>query len=183
MKSNILKIFFTLLFVSLNAQDKYMTRSGNISFEASVPAFDEVNAVNKNATALLNIKTGDFAALALVKGFKFKIALMEEHFNENYLESDDFPKATFKGKIDDFDIEKINKVDEKYVLNGELSIHGQSKKIKIHPLISLKEGKILMNGSFKVMIKDFDIKIPSIVKGQIAEEVNITFDFELDQKK
>jgi len=182
MKKNALMLIFTFLFVSLNAQDKYMTRSGNLSFEASVPTFDEVEADNKNVTALLNIKTGDFATLALVKAFKFKIALMEEHFNENYLESDDFPKATFKGQFENFDMAKLNEGEQKHVLNGELTIHGQTKKIKLYPMLSIKDGKITMNTSFKINLEDYGVEIPSIVKGQIAEDVHTVLNFELTAK-
>ena len=75
------------------SQGKFLTKSGAITFEASVPSFEEVKATNDKVTAIINTETSDIAALALVKGFRFKVALMEEHFNENYAESDKFPKA------------------------------------------------------------------------------------------
>ena len=78
------------------SQSKYLTKSGLLNFEASVEAFEEIKATNNNVTAILNTENGQFAALALVKGFRFKNALMEEHFNENYAESDEHPKAIFK---------------------------------------------------------------------------------------
>ena len=84
------------------SQSKLITKTGKITFEASVPAFEEVKAKNESVTCILNTENGEIATLALIKGFRFKIALMEEHFNENYIESDRYPKATFKGKIDDF---------------------------------------------------------------------------------
>src|SRR5688572_15543260 len=93
-----------LLAGSLSAQDKLVTKNGKITFEASVPSFEEVKATNAASTFVLNPKTGEFASLALMKGFRFKVALMEEHFNENYIESDKFPKATFRGKIEGFDL-------------------------------------------------------------------------------
>ena len=97
------KIFLTItLFASLTllAQDKMITKTGKITFEASVPAFEEVKAKNDGVTCVLNAKTGEIASLALIKGFRFKLALMEEHFNENYINSDSYPKSTFKGKIE-----------------------------------------------------------------------------------
>ena len=96
--------FFLLLGASTFAQQKYLTKTGQISFEASVPSFEEVAAKNNSVTAILNTENGEFAALVLVKAFRFKNALMEEHFNENYAESHLYPKATFKGKIKDYNI-------------------------------------------------------------------------------
>src|SRR6187549_3993369 len=95
-------LLMTLLSVAgfVSAQDKMITKTGKVTFEASVPAFEEVKAKNETATCVLNPTTGEIASLALMKGFRFKIALMEEHFNENYIESDKYPKATFKGKIE-----------------------------------------------------------------------------------
>ena len=98
---------FTLLSVNIYAQDKYMTKTGTVNFEASVPSFEEVAASNKSVTAILNTENGEFAALTFVKAFKFKNALMEEHFNENYAESSEYPKAIFKGKISNFNIRNI----------------------------------------------------------------------------
>ena len=84
-----------------------ITRSGEIKFEASMPAFEEVAAKNNTVSCIFDKSTGDIAVLALVKAFRFKVPLMEEHFNENYIESDKFPKATFKGKVTNFDAAKV----------------------------------------------------------------------------
>lgn len=178
----ILILLTFLMSISLSAQDKYITRNGVINFEASVATFEEIKAHNKNVTAIINTKNGDFAALVLIRGFKFKIALMEEHFNENYMDSDDFPKATFKGNILDFDFERTKKQSNVYVLEGSLTIHGITKKFKTNTAIKIVSNKILMNGTVKINISDFDIKIPSIVKGKISEEVTIDLDFELSPK-
>ena len=90
-------------------------------------AFEEIKATNNNVTAILNTENGQFAALALVKGFRFKNALMEEHFNENYAESDEFPKAIFKGELTGFSIENIQTT---YSINGTLSFHGVTKALE-----------------------------------------------------
>ena len=82
---------------------KMMTRGGEVRFEASMPAFEEIAGTNSNVSCILDESNGDFVALVLVKAFKFKSPLMEEHFNENYMESSKFPKSTFKGKISNFD--------------------------------------------------------------------------------
>ena len=97
-------LFFICCTSLANSQEKYWTRSGTLTFEASMPAFEEVKATNENVTAILNTTDGTFAALALVKGFRFKNALMEEHFNESYIESNRYPKAIFKGQLLNFDV-------------------------------------------------------------------------------
>jgi hypothetical protein len=178
-------IFILTLFAcicSLNAQDKFITRSGNLNFEASVSSFEDIKAKNNSTTALFNVKNGEFAALVLIKGFKFKIALMEEHFNENYMESDEFPKATFKGKLQGFDVKKLDNNEQQYILEGTLTIHGIAKKIATTVSIKKITNSIMMLGSFKISPKKFNIKIPSIVKNKIAKEIIIDFNFELNPK-
>ena len=100
-------LFLFIGILPVSAQ-KYATKTGSLKFEASVESFEEVAAENKNTSAILESSTGEIAVLTLMKGFRFKIALMEEHFNENYVESDKFPKATFKGKVEDFDASKLS---------------------------------------------------------------------------
>jgi len=102
-------LFFICCTSLANSQEKYWTRSGTLTFEASMPAFEEVKATNENVTAILNTTDGTFAALALVKGFRFKNALMEEHFNESYIESNRYPKAIFKGQLLNFDVRNLEK--------------------------------------------------------------------------
>ena len=106
MKNTILLVF---VFFALNIgfAQKMITRSGEIKFEASMPTFEEIAAKNNTASCIFDTSTGEIAALVLVKAFRFKVPLMEEHFNENYMESSKFPKATFKGKIVNFDSSKI----------------------------------------------------------------------------
>ena len=95
---------FLLLAVTIAfGQSKYMTKSGSMSFEASQPTFEPIEATHSAVSALLNADTGELAVLALVRGFRFPLALMEEHFNENYIESHQYPKTSFKGSITDFD--------------------------------------------------------------------------------
>lgn len=102
------------------SQEKMISKSGKVTFEASVPSFEEVKAVNKSVTFVLNLATGEIASLALVKGFRFKVALMEEHFNENYIESDQYPKAVFKGKIEGFDVNSLTVDFKIFTINGKL---------------------------------------------------------------
>ena len=174
-----------LLFISINftAQTKYITKTGNITFEASVPSFEEVKASHNVVTAIINTDNGEFAALVLVKGFRFKNALMEEHFNENYAESDQYPKATFKGKITDFSIEKLKNNENSFHANGELSFHGKTVKINKTALkIELNDDEIIITGDFQTNAGDFDIDIPKVVQNKIANNIVVSFNFNLVKK-
>lgn len=165
------------------SQAKYLTKTGNVNFEASVPAFEEVKASNNTVTAIIDSQNGEFAALVLIKGFRFKNALMEEHFNENYAESDQYPKATFKGIIMDFDSNHLNDLLTPFNFNGSLNFHGKVKQID-NGIIQISKSKdcIIVKGNFKVNAADFDIKIPSIVKNKIADDIDVIFDFKLKKK-
>ena len=177
--------FLALLFISINAigQSKYLTKTGSLDFEASVPSFEEVAAKNESVTAILNTANGEFAALALVKAFRFKNALMEEHFNENYAESDEYPTATFKGKIENFDFDTLSETNSYFHIDGSLTFHGVTKSLKGTPLtIKMVDDKIILSGKFKVMVSDFDIEIPKIVANKLSNEVDIDFRFELVKK-
>lgn len=175
-------LLITLFFLSFNsfAQQKYLTKTGTIGFEASVPAFEEVAATNKSVTAIIDTSNGEFAALALVKAFRFKNALMEEHFNENYAESSNYPKAIFKGHIEDFSMDLISTSKNPFKVTGLLTFHGVTRKIdNCEATISKTEKGILMEGNFQVKASDFDIQIPSVVRSKIAEDILIRFNFEM----
>lgn len=161
------------------AQSKFSTRSGTLTFEASVPSFEEVKATNEEVSAILNPETGEFATLALVKAFRFKVALMEEHFNENYIESSEYPKTTFKGVIADFAIASLNETPTKYNVRGVLQLHGVDKEIATSVLLSIKDGKVILETQFELSPKDFDIKIPNIVSSKIAETVIVSGNYSL----
>ena len=171
-----------LLFLSfgfIHAQDKLITKTGKITFEASVPAFEEVKAVNESSSCVLNTATGEIASLSLMKGYKFKIALMEEHFNENYIESDKYPKAVFRGKIENFDISTLSKTDKDFKITGVLELHGKSKQITVPAKIRKNDNKVEIAANFNVNADDFDIKIPSIVSKKVSKKVNVSIDFKL----
>ena len=179
MKQHLTLFVFFISMVGFS-QMKYLTKSGMLNFEASVETFEEIKATNSNVTAVFNASNGQFAALALVKGFRFKNALMEEHFNENYAESDEFPKAIFKGQLKDFSLEKIQKT---YNISGTLSFHGVTQPIEnLSVEVVTSENTFHFKGSFEIAPNDFDIEIPSIVRSKIADRVSVIFDFELIKK-
>ncbi|KIA85544.1 YceI family protein [Flavobacterium sp. AED] len=176
--------FFGLLVFVGNVMfsQKVMTRTGEIKFEASMPAFEEIAAKNNTVSCILDESTGDFVALALVKAFKFKAPLMEEHFNENYIESSKFPKSTFKGKILNFDASKLSAAKTVYDLEGDLTLHGVTKKIKTKITLVGTADKVNVTSNFLVKPQDYNIEIPSLVKNKIAENVKIAINFILQPK-
>lgn len=168
------------LITTTSAQQKYLTRTGTVIFEASVPSFEEVKAKNESTTAILNTENGEFAALLLVKGFRFKNALMEEHFNENYAESDKYSKAKFKGNISSFSMENISNKATEFFINGELSFHGVTKALEAIPIkIKSVNDQINIEGRFETKASDYDIEIPKIVRNKISEKIEVYFKFEL----
>jgi hypothetical protein len=174
-------ILYCLLLVTLPnfAQTKLVTKTGKITFEASVPAFEEVKAKNESVTCIVNPANGEIASLALMKGFRFKVALMEEHFNENYVESDKYPKATFKGKIDNFDLNKLTASGKDYTIKGKLELHGKTKDITIIAKIKKTDNGIEIDSNFTINTDDFDIEIPSVVSKKLTKKVAVNLDFTL----
>ena len=158
---------------------RMVDRNGQVSFEASEALFEPVEATNNSVTAVLDVSTNEIASLALMKGFRFENSLMEEHFNENYMESETYPKATFKGQLLEFDLNSMTTEPQKIRVNGKLTLHGKEKAIDTFLEISTAKEVLQMKGSFSVTPNDFDISIPAIVKNKIAKEVIISLDFNL----
>jgi len=177
-----LLFLFALVFAQTVLAQTYFTRTGVTEFKASVEAFEPVEAKNNSTTAILKAESGDIAAQLFINAFQFRVALMQEHFNENYMDSDKFPKAVFRGKIKDFDRQSIDP-NKEYALTGTLTIRGIKKDIEAKINISVTDNKIQLKSSFSVAPKDFGIKIPSIVRNKIAEKINISLDYGLIEKK
>jgi len=175
---------FLLLAVTIAfGQSKYMTKSGSMSFEATQPSFEPIEATHSAVSALLNADTGELAVLALVRGFRFPLALMEEHFNENYIESHQYPKTSFKGSILNFDSNALSNQPRTVQLTGELSMHGVTKPISVSATITQSDEQITLTSSFSVKTSDFGIKIPSLVRKQIDENVQVEVSLPLQRKQ
>ena len=168
--------------VIVSAQDKYATQTGMVSFEASVPSFEEVKAKHENASAILNTADGTFASLVLVRGFRFKVALMEEHFNENYMESSEYPKAVFKGKLQDFSMETLSGTPNEFMLLGTITIHGVTKDLNTPVMVSKEGNQVLLKTALQLNPEDFEIEIPSLVRKKIAESVQVECNYLLKAK-
>ena len=172
MKSIQLVLLFVLFAGFANAQEKFITKQGYISFFSHSPV-EDITADNNQVLSILDTSTGEIAVSLLMQSFIFEKSLMQEHFNENYIESHKYPKAVFRGKILDFDSTKGD--EEKIDINGELTIRGITKPVQTTGEIKKIGDSIVLSGNFDVKVKDYDIKIPAIVINNIAETINVTF--------
>ena len=157
----------------LHAQ-KYRSEKGLITF-FSDGAIEDIAAENISAGSLFNATTGELVFIVPIKDFKFQKSLMREHFNEKYMETEKFPKATFQGKVTGFtgDISGEQKV--KAV--GKLTVHGVTKDVVVPGTAEWSNGKVSLKSKFIIKLKDFNIEIPTIVWKNIAEEIELKIDF------
>jgi hypothetical protein len=165
-----------VLFMSVAAfsQDRIFTRSGKISFYSKTP-LEDIEAHNKAAISVLDKTTGQMEFSVLLKGFEFQKALMQEHFNEKYVESDKYPKATFKGKVND--ISKVNfGKDGKYpvAVSGKLTLHGETKDVNANGTITVQGNAVSGNSEFVLTVADYKIVIPGLMADKIAKTVKVT---------
>lgn len=175
-------ITFVILTSLSGFSQKYMTKNGSIRFYSETP-IETIQADNKQVNSALDIQTGDFVFKVLMKSFVFEKALMQEHFNENYVESDKFPNATFQGKITNLSaISFLKEGTYEATVEGDLTIHGVTKKISEKGTFTVKAGDKI-HGTSKFMVKpaDYGIKIPSTVMNNIAETIEVTVDVELSK--
>jgi polyisoprenoid-binding protein YceI len=157
-----------------------MTQNGVISFFSSTPV-EDIEAINNQVSAVVNTENGELAAVLLMKAFNFEKALMQEHFNEKYVESDKFPKSVFKGKIVDFDGLEVGNDPVTVMINGELTIHGVTNAVEVEGTISKNESVLNLSTTFNVLVADYDIKIPGAVKENIAKSIAVNVKLELNK--
>lgn len=182
-----IKFFLILVVFVLTTEttfsQRYITKNAHIWFYSEAP-LETIEAHNNNVNAALDIKTGDFVFKVLLKSFIFEKALMQEHFNENYVESDKFPTSIFKGKV--LNVSSINFAKEgtyEADVSGELTIHGITKQVASSGTFTIKSGTIHGKSKFKIEIMDYGISIPGAVAGKIAEEVEINVDMIMKELK
>lgn len=153
---------------------KFMTQSGTISFFSETP-LENIEATNNQVMSVIDTDSGQVAFSLLMKAFMFEKALMQEHFNEKYVESDKYPKATFKGNIIDFNSDQLSNTPTVYQIKGSLTIHGVTKEIET--TLSLQQddnGSIKGSTEFEVAPEDYAIKIPGAVRDNIAKSLKIS---------
>lgn len=173
---------FILLFITAftaNAQGKFFSKTALVSFNAST-SVEDIDAQTNTGTIVLDAQTGKLETAVLIKAFQFKRTLMQEHFNENYLESSKFPKATFKGAIENLSDVNFKKDGAyKVKVKGTMELHGVKKEVTNNGILTVAGKNIKVNSDFIIVCADYDIKIPSVVADKITKEVKVTFNTEL----
>ncbi|MGE5480473.1 MAG: YceI family protein [Chloroflexota bacterium] len=180
------KIFVAALLLlcayAAQAQNRYITRNGHIWIYSKTP-LEKIEAHNNQVAGVLDASTGAMAFDVVMRSFKFEKALMEEHFNENYAESAKYPKSSFKGKVTN--INQVNfKKDGSYdaVVEGDLTIHGVTKKVKHSGTITISGNQAYGKTKFTITPQDYNIQIPSLVKDKIAKVIDINVDVKFDKQ-
>ena len=161
---------------------KYMTRTGKVSFFSST-SVENIEAFNNETASVLDSKTGDIVFQVPIKSFKFEKALMQEHFNENYMESTKYPKAEYKGKIANLgDVNFAKDGTYNVKTQGKLTIHGVTRDVSLPGTVTVKGNDVTVNSKFSVRTADYGIKIPSVVEGKIAKSIEVTVNSILSKK-
>ncbi len=175
---------FFALSTTANAQ-RFFTRDGKVKFDATAASSPEkIDALSNSATCVLDAATGNIQWAILIKGFHFEKSLMQEHFNENYMESSKFPKATFAGKITNLSDISFSK-DGTYnaIVTGQMTVHGVTKDISTNGALTVSGGNVKLNAGFNLKLSDYNISIPSLVSDKIATEAKVLVDAALVPKQ
>jgi hypothetical protein len=177
------KIIVTLVFAlsgMISYGQIFLTRSGFVGFYSKT-SLEDIRGENNQVYGIIDIGKMNLAFSSLVKGFIFPKELMQEHFNENYMESDKYPKASFSGSFTgDVDVKK----DGTYpvTIKGRLSLHNTTKDIEIPATLEVKGGRLLGQTQFKIKPEDYQIDIPSIVRDKIAKELTVSVKIDCSPK-
>lgn len=170
MKKVVLSLTAIVFSTSMFAQI-FMAKTCEVSFFSSSP-LENIEAINKAAKPLINTSTNDVQIKIVNTAFVFEKPLMQEHFNENYMESEKYPNTVFKGKINE-KIDWTKDGENKVTVTGKMSMHGVEKDITIDGVVTIKGGEISISSKFKVHIADYGVKVPSLYIQNIAEDVDV----------
>jgi hypothetical protein len=170
-----LVFLLTLLFLTVTASaQKYMTKNGFIGFYSHT-SMEDIKADNNQVASVIDSGTGNVVFQVLIKSFHFDSALMEEHFNENYMESDKYPKSTFKGMITNLASVTFSKNGTyDVIIDGDLTIHNVTNKVSVRGTIEVIAGGINADAKFKIVPEDYNIAIPSVVREKINKDLEVT---------
>ena len=170
------KILFIFLLLSAHTAlaQKYKSTEGTVKFY-SAEILEDITAINKNVKSAFDSESGQIVFSVIITGFEFHKSLMQEHFNEKYLESEKYPKSTFNGTISAFEINKMNADVE---AEGVLEIHGVKNKIKVRGTLDFIGEKMMIHTVFMVKLVDYKIIVPRLMFQKIAEEIEVTVDIE-----
>jgi len=165
----------TLAITGVQAQ-KYITKNGHIRFFSSTPV-EDIEAHNRQVNSALDQQSGEFVFRVLIKSFQFEKALMQEHFNENYMESDKYPNASFSGTVVNIkDVDFAKNGAYPVTVEGDLTIRGITKKISERGILEVIDGKVSGKSTFNVLLADYGIKVPAAVTNNIARSIQVDVD-------
>jgi polyisoprenoid-binding protein YceI len=166
-------IIFAVGFSLSGYTQAYVTKNGMIRFYSETQ-MEKIEAVNRQVNAALLTQTGDFVFKVLMKSFNFEKAMIQEHFNENYLESDKYPEATFLGKITNIkDINFTKEGSYPATVEGKLTIHGQTQPLKQNGTFEIKNEAITAKAKFNILLADYKISIPATLVNNISKSIVI----------
>jgi polyisoprenoid-binding protein YceI len=167
-------VFFLLSIVFAVSAQKYMTKNGYIGFSSQTP-MENIKGDNNQVAGVLDTSNGEMVFQALIKSFHFDRALLEEHFNENYMESDKFPKSSFKGKITNLSsVNFLKNGTYDVTVEGDLTIHDVTNKISTKGTIEVVTGGINANSKLNIIPEDYKINIPGIVRDKVNKNLEVT---------
>ncbi len=177
--------FVFTMAASAQSGQKFFTRDGKVKFDATAASSPEkIDALSNSATCVLDAANGNFQWAVLIKGFQFEKSLMQEHFNENYLESGKYPKATFVGKITNLNEVTLSKNGTyNAIVSGQMTIHGVTKDITTNGAITVNGSNVKVNAGFNLNLADYSISIPALVSDKIAKEAKVLVDAALVPKQ
>lgn len=153
---------------------RYISEKSFVSFFSGA-TIEDITADNSKANSIFDIASGDIAFSIPIREFKFAKSLMQEHFNEKYMDSEKFPKSTFQGKITGYEPNGTGPQAAKAL--GKLTIHGVTKDIDVPGTVEIANNKVVIKSKFKVKLEDYSIKRPQLLWQNIAEEVEVSIDF------
>ncbi len=175
MKNLLFAIALLAAALPVSAQ-KFMTKTGHISFVSKTP-LENFEAHNRQVTSILDSQTGDMVFAVLMKSFQFENAFMQEHFNEKYVESDKFPKATFQGKISNLsDVNFKKDGTYKVTVAGNLTMHGVTKPVTSEGTVTVAGGNVSAQSKLSIRLADYNVEIPAPVRQKVSEVVETTVD-------
>ena len=164
-----------LLLLSLQPAlaQKFISKSATVSFFSEAP-LENIEAVNTKATSIFDLSSGEIVFSVPIGEFQFQKSLMKQHFNENYMDTEIYPRSTFKGRVTGY---RQQQGQYQATASGELFIHGKTRNVQVEGSIEIENNELTVSAVFPVLLKDYNIKIPRILFSNIAESVEVSVQF------
>lgn len=177
MSKHLILLICAVIFCQHSVAQKIIARQGQVAFFSYTPV-ENIKAENNQVLSIIDLSNGEVAVSMLMNAFIFEKALMREHFNESYIESDMYPKATFEGQV--FNYNGFPGAEQSNIIKGIFSMHGISREIEVKAKMEYAEGRWTMTGGFEAVVDNYKIKIPALLSGNIAKVVSVKFRFEFE---